>query len=122
MPLFAFANARVDLSGFSLDTLFGNVSVGIFVGLFLGKPIGIFTASMIACRLGIAKLPHDTSKSQLLSAGILAGIGFTMSIFIDGLAFKDPLIVNEGKAAILIASTVAATIGLIALHYTTEKN
>ena len=121
MPLFAFANARVDLSGFSLDTLFGNVSVGIFVGLFLGKPIGIFTASMIACRLGIAKLPHDTTKPQLLSAGILAGIGFTMSIFIDGLAFKDPLIINEGKAAILIASTVAATIGLIALHYTTDK-
>jgi NhaA family Na+:H+ antiporter len=121
MPLFAFANARVDLSGFSIETLFGKVSTGIFAGLVFGKPLGIFLASMVACKLGLAKLPKETTRLQLLSAGILAGIGFTMSIFIDGLAFKDPFTINQGKASILIASTIAAIIGLIALYYTTKK-
>lgn len=121
MPLFALANA-----GVVIDTsVFGNgvspVIAGVSLGLLLGKPIGIFLFSWLAVKIKIANLPDGTSWKQLFALGILGGIGFTMSIFIDNLAFSDAATVNAGKLAILATSVCAALIGLIALYVTTRK-
>lgn len=121
MPIFALANAGVVFDGFNSFSSVHNISYGIFFGLVLGKPVGIFLASYLVCRLKIAELPGDLKWSQILSAGIIAGIGFTMSIFIDSLAFSNKQMINEGKASVLISSVVAAILGIIALRITTGK-
>lgn len=121
MPIFALANAGVIID-FSLFTPpLEPIVPGIFFGLLLGKPIGIFLASWTAVKFKIADLPGDINWMQILSAGIIAGIGFTMSIFIDNLAFSDINMVNTGKAVILITSFVAAIAGLIAIYFSTKN-
>jgi NhaA family Na+:H+ antiporter len=121
MPIFALANAgvKIDLSLFTPPL--EPIVPGIFLGLLAGKPIGIFLASWISVKLKIADLPGDISWMQILSAGIIAGIGFTMSIFIDNLAFSGIHMVNMGKAVILITSFVAAIAGLIAIYFSTKN-
>jgi NhaA family Na+:H+ antiporter len=120
MPIFAFANAGVPLSLGNLggETLF--VSLGILLGLTLGKPIGLLVASWLAVRSGIAALPEGVSWRHMLGAGILAGIGFTMSLFIASLGFTDPDVLAAAKFSILIASLIAGSIGLLYLSRTTE--
>lgn len=121
MPIFALANAGVIID-FSLFTPpLEPIVPGIFFGLLLGKPIGIFLASWTAVKFKIADLPGDITWMQILSAGTIAGIGFTMSIFIDNLAFSDINMVNTGKAVILITSFVAAIAGLIAIYFSTKN-
>lgn len=117
MPLFALANAGValDFSIFSGNTVPG-VALGVFCGLFFGKPAGIFLASWIGVKLKFASLPEDIRWSQVLAMGILGGIGFTMSIFINSLAFTDPELTDMGKMSILIASASAAVSGLAVLR------
>lgn len=117
MPLFALANAGValDFSIFSGDTIPG-VSLGIFFGLLAGKPLGIFLFSLAGVKMKLVSLPEGITWSQVLAMGILGGIGFTMSIFINNLAFTDPGLTDMGKMSILIASASAAVIGLIALR------
>lgn len=119
MPLFALSNAGV---AFTSD-VFGSpflptIGFGVFLGLFLGKPLGIFSFSWLAVKLGIAKLPTGTLWKQLFAMGIIGGIGFTMSLFIDNLAFTDMEMVNVGKAAVLITSVVAALVGMMAVSIT----
>ena len=121
MPIFALANAGVVFDGFPEISSIPNISKGVFFGLVIGKPLGIFIASYLVCKMKIAELPPDLKWSQIFSVGIIAGIGFTMSIFIDSLAFSNELIINEGKASILISSVVAAFLGVIALRITTSK-
>jgi len=121
MPIFALANAGVAFSGILDEKSFTVISSGIFFGLLFGKPIGIFLLSYLACKFKIAEMPLDIKWSQIFSVGIIAGIGFTMSIFIDSLAFSNEILINEGKAAVLITSFFAAVIGLIALKITLEK-
>ena len=87
-----------------------------------GKPIGIFLFSFISVKLKIAELPIGAKWVQILALGVLAGIGFTMSIFIDGLAFTDDAYVNIGKAAILLTSSCAAILGLVAMILTNKKS
>jgi len=94
---------------------------GIFFGLLLGKPIGIILASWLAVKLKIADLPGDINWLQVASAGVIAGIGFTMSIFIDNLAFTDQTLIDMGKAVILFTSFVAAVMGLIAIYFSTKN-
>ncbi len=122
MPLFALSNAGVVFDSSMASSPIPPVATGIFFGLLFGKPIGIFFACFLASKLKIAQLPSGTNWIQLFSLGIIAGIGFTMSIFIDNLAFTDPKVIETGKAAILITSFLAALIGLIALHITTKSN
>lgn len=119
MPLFALANAGVamDFSCFSGGSI-PTVTLGIFFGLLLGKPIGIFLFSFLSIKLGFAARPDGIKWKQLAAVGILGGIGFTMSIFVDNLAFTDPQITDLGKISILLTSTVAAVAGLIALSIT----
>jgi NhaA family Na+:H+ antiporter len=117
MPVFAFANAGVAISPDSLNDETAPVMLGIIVGLTIGKPIGIFGASWLAVRAGIATLPLGSNWQHLLSAGVLAGIGFTMSIFIASLAFNSPVNLASAKLAILVASTVAGSAGIFLLSH-----
>lgn len=121
MPIFAFANSGVVFDGLPSISTLSTLSFGVFFGLFIGKPIGIFIATFIAVKLKIAELPGDIKWSQIFAVGIIAGIGFTMSIFINSLAFSNESLINEGKAAIIITSVFAGIIGLIVLKTTLGK-
>lgn len=123
MPIFALANAGVT---FGADAYFSEymmpIASGIFFGLVLGKPLGIFLFSWLACRIGAAQLPSGIRWIQILAIGMVGGIGFTMSLFIDGLAFTDPIMADVGKAAIIMTSVVAAILGYVAVSITGEKH
>jgi NhaA family Na+:H+ antiporter len=118
LPLFALANTSIPIGSNWLISLGEPFSLGIIDGLILGKPIGIVSFSIIAVWLGLASLPADLKWGNIIGAGFLGGIGFTMSIFITLLAFDNPVIINGSKIAILIASCVAASIGFIILRLT----
>jgi Na+:H+ antiporter, NhaA family len=112
IPLFALSNAAIDFHAIELgQTLSHPVTMGVTLGLVLGKFIGISCFSWLAIRLRIARLPAGVGWGHLLGAAWLAGIGFTMSLFISQLAFKDPVLVEQAKIGILFASLVAAAIG-----------
>ena len=113
MPLFAFANAGLPLS---LADLGSSVTVAVFVGFALGKPIGVMTFSWLAVRSGIALRPADLSWPLLAGGGLLAGIGFTMALFIAGLAFSESLI-DSAKLGIFLASVVSAVAGFTLLMW-----
>jgi len=116
LPLFAFVNAGVTLSGIKLDDILSPVPLGIALGLFLGKQLGVFGFSFLAIKLKLAKLPKDATWIQLYGVSILTGIGFTMSLFIDSLAFNDTQIYHYAdKLAILIGSFVSAIVGFLVL-------
>ena len=113
MPLFALANAGVTIDGVDLS-LGGaqTVTLGVVLALVLGKPLGVVAASWLAVRLGWCRLPPGVSWSSVFLVGLLAGIGFTMSIFIATLAFDDANLLNAAKLGVLLASLVAAVLGL----------
>jgi NhaA family Na+:H+ antiporter len=114
MPLFALANAGVDLGGIDLQTAgFISVSAGVILGLLVGKPVGIMLLSWIAVRLKLCALPDGVNWRGMLVAGAGAGIGFTMAIFIAELAFSDPAMLSTAKLSILIATAMAATVALV---------
>ena len=115
VPLFALANTGIVLQPASYNSPLSLNSLGIVGGLFLGKPIGILSFCWITVKTGLGTLPDQVNWKQLLGAGILAGIGFTMSIFITLLAFEDSSVIVDSKIAILAASILAAVIGLIYL-------
>ncbi|CAG19006.1 Na+/H+ antiporter NhaA [Photobacterium profundum] len=123
LPLFAFANAGISLDGVSLESVTGMLPLGIAAGLFLGKPLGIFTASYIAVKMGLATLPDGINLKHIFAVSVLCGIGFTMSIFISSLAFVGaPADFNTySRLGILMGSTVAAVVGYILLSRTLPK-
>jgi NhaA family Na+:H+ antiporter len=118
MPLFAFANAGVPLDPGSFTNA---VATAVVIGLCVGKPVGILLFSWLAIRAGLAKLPDGISWSMLAAGGVLAGIGFTMSLFIAGLALSEHLLV-AAKVGILTASALCAVLGLGLLLWLTRKN
>jgi len=111
MPLFALANAGVSLSGDLGNAVAQPITLGIVLGLVLGKPIGVTLASWLAVRLGLASLPENVSWSHIHGAGWLAGIGFTMSLFMTSLAFSSDVHLTAAKLGILIASLCAGIVG-----------
>jgi Na+:H+ antiporter, NhaA family len=117
LPLFAFFNAGVVLDTGLRDALVHPVSLGILAGLVIGKPVGIGLACFIVMQLGFADLPRGVSGPQLVGASILAGIGFTMSLFISDLALSDPALIAPAKAAILVAAILAASTGFAVLRF-----
>lgn len=118
VPIFALANAGVALSGGVVsDAASSSISLGIATGLVLGKPIGILLACFIAVRLRVADLPSNTGFGHLIGIGLVAGIGFTVSLFITGLAFSDPAVADEAKIGILGASFVAGVLGFAYLWF-----
>jgi NhaA family Na+:H+ antiporter len=115
MPLFALANAGVTFDRDLVDSLFQPVPLGVILGLLAGKPIGITLASWLAVRAGFGSLPQGTSWAQLHGAAWLGGIGFTMSIFVAGLAFREESLLNMAKLGIFTASLLAGTVGSLIL-------
>lgn len=117
LPIFALANTGVILSGNFIEALFNPNSYGIIAGLVVGKPLGVFLFSLLFIKLGLCKLPNELSLKSILGAGMLAGIGFTMSIFITLLAFSNDLtLINASKISILIASLASGIIGYCFLN------
>jgi len=121
LPIFALANAGVAINPDSVKTLPSPLSLGIIFGLVVGKPLGIGLISYGATRLGLASLPGGVQWRQFLSAGVLAGIGFTMSLFITNAAFSDPMVQETAKLAILAASILAAALGSVLLYFTSPS-
>lgn len=116
IPLFALANTAIQLPDTWKSEIFSANSLGIELGLLLGKPIGIVGFTLLGVSLGIAKLPGEINMRKLVGLGMLAGIGFTMSIFISTLAFSEkPDLIQSSKVAVLIASLIAAVIGWLIL-------
>ncbi len=121
IPLFAFANTNITWQPEMVHGLTAPLGLGIFFGLFFGKPIGILLISWLCTRLGIASLPEGSTWMHIIGVGMLAGIGFTMSIFISILSFKEPLFVSEAKISVLLTSIIAGTIGYLVLKANSNK-
>ncbi|EAI5356883.1 Na+/H+ antiporter NhaA [Campylobacter upsaliensis] len=118
LPLFAFANAGVNLANIDLKSIFSGASVGIFLGLFVGKQVGVFAFSYLAIKSGLARLPEGANFKQLYGVCILTGIGFTMSLFIDGLAYEVSDIFNYAdNLSILVASFCSGILGFVYLKF-----
>ncbi|QXC56415.1 Na+/H+ antiporter NhaA [Vibrio mimicus] len=118
LPLFAFANAGISLQGVSIDGLTSMLPLGVALGLFLGKPMGIFSFSWAAVKLGVAKLPEGINFKHIFAVSVLCGIGFTMSIFISSLAFGQANAAYDtyARLGILMGSTTAAILGYALLR------
>jgi len=123
MPLFAFANAGVVLNNLDVNTILSPVPLGIILGLFFGKQIGVFICSYLSIKLKIAEMPKNTNWSSFYAVGILTGIGFTMSLFVGNLAFVDQTDNLDGvKIGVLVGSFLSALAGYFLLLITTKKN
>ncbi len=121
LPIFAFANAGVDMRGFSPAILTDSETVGIAAGLFLGKQAGVVAATALAVALGAGTLPGGVTWRQFHGMAVLCGIGFTMSLFIGGLAFSDPLFEAKTRLGILMGSIVSALVGLALLRLAPQR-
>ena len=127
MPIFALANAGVHIPSTEYFNLFhtsettGAVGMGVFFGLLLGKPIGIFLASRLAVLCKLGEMPSKSTWPMLFAVACLGGIGFTMSIFVDSLAYTDSDIIARGKIAILMGSAAAAVLGMILITMMSKK-
>lgn len=121
LPVFALANTAILFSGSLGQILTQNYSIGIALGLIVGKPIGIFLSTFFAVKFGLCKLPEDLKWQTILSVGFLGGIGFTMSIFVTLLAFDNETLVNNAKIVILLASLFAGILGFFSLKLSLKK-
>jgi len=115
LPIFAFFNSDINFSDVTLDSLYSPLSLGIVLGLLLGKPIGITFFTYIGMKTKLFKLPDDVTLKDIFGLSFLCGIGFTMSLFINGLAFSDPVLVDSSKLGIFIGSIVSAVAGYLIL-------
>ena len=114
LPLFALANTAIVVGAGALPGLTSGNSLGIMLGLLIGKPVGITPLSFVAVAIGVCRLPLDLNWKHVCGAGLLGGIGFTMSIFITNLAFAGKAeMINASKMAILLASLTAGTAGFL---------
>lgn len=118
LPVFAMANTAITIGENWQSGLTDSSSLGIIIGLVLGKPLGIFLFSFLSVSLGICSLPKGLKWKNIVGIGLLAGIGFTMSIFITILAFEDQITIDNSKIAIMIASVIAGFLGFLYLKYT----
>lgn len=121
LPIFALANTSINFEGNIIDALRSPISLGILLGLVVGKPLGILLFSWISVRLKISILPTDLNWGRLLGIGMLAGIGFTMSIFIALLAFTDSAMINNSKLAILAGSLLSGILGFVWLSIVLKR-
>lgn len=121
LPLFAVANTCIAIDSNWSEGLTHSNSIGILLGLIVGKPLGIFLFSLLGVSLGWCVLPKELKWSNIIGAGMLGGIGFTMSIFITLLAYNDAEVITNSKIAVLIASFIAGTLGFLWLKFTMKK-
>lgn len=118
MPIFALANTNITFEEGMFNGLFTSLGLGVLIGLFVGKPIGITLMSWIVVKLGWGNMPHQANWKHIIGLGFLGGIGFTMSIFIALLSFGDASIESQAKFAVLITSTLAGLVGFVFLRTT----
>jgi len=122
MPIFAFANAGVSLEGLSLTSLLEPVPLGILLGLFVGKQVGVMVVSFIAVKFGVAQMPDKSSWLSLYGVSILTGVGFTMSLFVGNLAFAENIQYLDGvKIGVLAGSLLSTLFGYFILLYASKK-
>ena len=122
MPLFAFANAGVSLEGLSNSSLLTPVPLGILLGLFAGKQLGVFLFSYLSIKMGVAQMPNNSNWVSLYGVGILTGIGFTMSLFVGNLAFVNNIQYMDGvKIGVLSGSLLSTLVGYCLLLMTSKK-
>jgi Na+:H+ antiporter, NhaA family len=122
VPLFGFANAGVSLQGIGVDQLTAPLPLGIALGLFIGKQLGIFSSIWLSVKFGFASRPKDASWLQVYGVSLLCGIGFTMSLFIGGLAFTDAAMGDAVKIGVLMGSLASAVCGYLLLRFSTAPN
>ena len=116
LPIFAFFNSDINFSDVTLNSVYSPLSLGIIFGLLLGKPIGITLFTYIGMKTKIFKLPNNVTLNDIFGLSLLCGIGFTMSLFINGLAFSDQLLIDSSKLGIFIGSIVSAVAGYLILR------
>ena len=117
LPLFALANAGVVLTSEALSEAVGSpITLGVAIGLLVGNPLGIVGMTWLAVRVGLGQLPSGVTWRHVLGAGFLAGIGFTVAIFVAGIAFADPALVDQAKMGIFGASVIAGVVGYLFLR------
>lgn len=122
IPIFAFANTNITIQNEMIEGLTSPLGLGIFLGLIFGKPIGIVITSFFCAKLGIGQLPENSKMLHILGLGLLAGIGFTMSIFISILSFNSQMLIEEAKLAVLITSLIAGILGYVILKFSGKRN
>ncbi len=120
IPLFAFANAGVNLAGMSVSSLFGGVGLAVFMGLFVGKFLGVFSFSWLGIKLGIIQMPMHATWKSFASVCMLCGIGFTVSMFMAALSYPAECanLLNDAKLGILCGTITSALVGVVLLHFT----
>jgi NhaA family Na+:H+ antiporter len=118
LPIFALANTAILMNGNLAEVVTENYSLGVALGLVVGKPLGIFILTFLVVKIGWCQLPNDMNWKSILGVGFLGGIGFTMSIFITLLAFDNPVIINNAKLIIVLSSLIAGIIGFVFLKAT----
>jgi Na+:H+ antiporter, NhaA family len=125
LPIFAFANAGVAFGSGGLDALLHPVPMGIAAGLFLGKQLGVFLTCALAIRFGAARLPDGAGWAGLYGVSVLSGIGFTMSLFVSGLAFEDrpfdAAVLFDERLGILLGSLLSGVVGFVVLYFVLPK-
>ncbi len=121
VPVFAFFNSGIVLSMATVSTLVLPASLGIVLGLFVGKQLGIFGAVWLAVRVGVAQLPDGSGWWQLYGVALIAGIGFTMSLFIAGLAFSDPALFRSARLSVVAGSLASALLGAAVLWWARRR-
>jgi NhaA family Na+:H+ antiporter len=121
IPIFALANTNIRFEDGMVEGLFTGLGMGIILGLVIGKPLGILFISWLSVKLKISELPENAGWVHIFGVGLLAGIGFTMSIFISILSFADPLLVQEAKFSILVGSVISGLLGYTLLNYSSKK-
>jgi NhaA family Na+:H+ antiporter len=125
LPMFAFVNGGIDLTGISVADVMHSVPLGIAAGLFVGKQLGIFTLCFLAIKLGLARMPEGANWGSLYGVSVLCGVGFTMSLFVGSLAFENvdfaPDQVFDERLGIILGSILSAIVGFLVLHLTLPK-
>jgi NhaA family Na+:H+ antiporter len=122
MPIFALANAGIVIAKDFSAVITNSVAVGIVAGLVIGKPLGIFVFTWLSVKLKVAELPEGMTFTQIGAVGMLAGVGFTMALFISTLAWTDESIIQTAKTGVLIGSLISALIGSFLLYLTTRNS
>jgi NhaA family Na+:H+ antiporter len=121
LPIFAFANGGLNFSSISVEALGNPLALGVLLGLFAGKQLGVFGAAWIALKTRIAPMPTNSSWGALYGISLITGIGFTMSLFIGALAFPDSPLVEVAKSGTIVGSLLSAVAGYIVLRIASDQ-